>query len=108
MTVIVGESGCVMTTLMKLPFKFYLPTDGQILYGGTDISHFAAKSIRQNCGIVIQDNFLFSDTVRRNFILGEKEDEQRLAEAAHIARLDDFVKTHPVCLYTKVGSEALE
>lgn len=107
MTAIVGESGSGKTTLMKLLLKFYKPTKGQILYGGTDISQFTAKSIRQNSGIVMQDNFLFSDTVRRNIILGEKEDEARLQEAAHIACLDDFIKTHPVGLYTKVGSEGI-
>lgn len=107
MTAIVGESGSGKTTLMKLLLKFYKPTGGTILYGGRDISQFTAKSIRQNSGIVMQDNFLFSDTVRRNIILGEKEDEERLQEAAHIACLDDFRKTHPVGLYTKVGSEGI-
>lgn len=107
MTAIVGESGSGKTTLMKLLLKFYEPTGGVILFGGRDISGLTATSIRQASGIVMQDNFLFSDSVRANIILGEKEDEARLSHAVHVACLDDYVGSHPLGLYTKVGSEGI-
>lgn len=107
MTAIVGESGSGKTTLMKLLLKFYDPTGGQILYGGKDARLLTAKSIRQACGIVMQDNFVFSDTVKRNILLGEPYDEERLRESVHIACLDDYVKKHAIGLDTKIGSEGI-
>ena len=107
MTAIVGESGSGKTTLMKLLLKFYVPTSGEIRMGGTPLEWFSARSVRQACGIVMQDNFLFSDTVQQNICLGEAEDAGRLAEAVRIARLDDFSQHHPLGLHTKVGSEGI-
>lgn len=107
MTAIVGESGSGKTTLMKLLLKYYKPTGGQILFGGRDAGGYTAESIRKASGIVMQDNFLFSDTVRRNIILGEDEDEERLEEAVCVACLDDYVKSHPLGLYTKVGADGV-
>ncbi len=107
MTAIVGESGSGKTTLMKLLLKFYVPTSGEIRLGDRPLSHYTAKSVRQAAGIVMQDNFLFSDTVERNIMLGEAPDEKRLAEAVHVACLDDYVARHPLGLLTKVGSEGI-
>lgn len=107
MTAIVGESGSGKTTLMKLLLKFYVPTSGEIRLGDRPLSHYTAKSVRQAAGIVMQDNFLFSDTVERNIMLGEAPDEKRLAEAVHVACLDDYVTRHPLGLLTKVGSEGI-
>ena len=107
MTAIVGESGSGKTTLMKLLLKFYAPTSGEIRLGDHPLSHYTAKSVRQAAGIVMQDNFLFSDTVARNIMLGEAPDEKRLAEAVHVACLDDYVARQPLGLLTKVGSEGI-
>lgn len=107
MTAIVGESGSGKTTLMKLLLKFYAPTSGEIRLGDHPLSHYTAKSVRQAAGIVMQDNFLFSDTVARNIMLGEAPDEKRLAEAVHVACLDDYVARQPLGLLTKVGCEGI-
>lgn len=107
MTAIVGESGSGKTTLMKLLLKFYAPTSGEIRLGDRPLSHYTAKSVRQAAGIVMQDNFLFSDTVARNIMLGEAPDEKRLAEAVHVACLDDYVARQPLGLLTKVGCEGI-
>lgn len=107
MTAIVGESGSGKTTLMKLLLKFYEPTKGEILLGGKPLTGYTAKSIRQACGIVMQENFLFSDTVRRNILLGETEDEKKLQEAVCLACLEDYMEKHPLGLQTKVGSEGM-
>lgn len=107
MTAIVGESGSGKTTLMKLLLKFYAPTGGDILLGGRPLADYTAKSMRQASGIVMQDNFIFSDTVRRNILLGEPEDNARLARAVEMACLTDYVEKQPLGLETKVGSEGI-
>ncbi|MDE5560865.1 MAG: peptidase domain-containing ABC transporter [Bacteroidaceae bacterium] len=107
MTAIVGESGSGKTTLMKLLLKFYEPTCGEILIGGEPLAGFTAKSMRRASGIVMQDNFVFSDTIRRNVILGEDEDEKRLEKALSIACLDGFVKRQPLGVNTKIGAEGM-
>lgn len=107
MIAIVGESGSGKTTLMKLLLKFYKPTDGKILLGGKTLASYSAKSMRQVSGIVMQENFIFSDTIRRNIILGEKEDDNRLREALSIACLDEFIEQQPLGVNTKIGSEGI-
>ena len=72
-----------------------------------ELQQYAAHSVRHASGIVMQDNFLFSDTVLRNICLGEAENAEKLAEAVHMACLDDYVKRQPLGLRTKVGSEGM-
>lgn len=107
MTAIVGESGSGKTTLMKLLLKFYEPTCGEIRLGGKPLAMYSAKSMRRASGIVMQDNFVFSDTIRRNIMLGEPEDEKRLKEALAVACLDDFIETQPLGVNTKIGAEGM-
>ncbi len=107
MTAIVGESGSGKTTLMKLLLKFYAPTKGDILLGGESLKAYKAESLRHVAGIVMQDNFLFSDTVRSNIILGEPNDDDRLTAATEAACLTDYLKNQPLGVNTKVGSEGI-
>lgn len=107
MTAIVGESGSGKSTLMKLLLKFYAPTQGSILLDGEDLSHYKAESLRKTAGIVMQDNFLFSDTIRQNIILGEQENTERLAKATEAACLSEYLQNQPLGIYTKVGSEGI-
>lgn len=102
---IVGESGSGKTTLMKLLLKFYEPQKGQILLGGYPINDYSAASLRNACGIVTQENFLFSDTIERNIVLGNKLNQTRLADAVDSACLTDVIKSRPLGLHTKVGAE---
>lgn len=105
MTAIVGESGSGKTTLMKLLLKFYIPTEGKILIGSKDLNHYKAASVRHSSGIVMQDNFVFSDTIKQNIILGEKEDEERLHKAIDAACLTEYIDGLPLGVYTKIGTE---
>ena len=105
MTAIVGESGSGKTTLMKLLLKFYEPSSGEILFGGKPLCGLTAKSVRRASGIVMQDNFVFSGTVRQNILLGEPEDGRRLENAVRVACLDEYVNNLPLGLETKVGEE---
>lgn len=63
--------------------------------------------MRRVTGIVMQDNFVFSDTIRRNIVLGEAMDEGRLAAAVSAACLEDYVKGLPIGVETKIGSEGI-
>lgn len=107
MTAIVGESGSGKTTLMKLLLKFYTPTKGNILLGSKSLASYKAESLRHVVGIVMQDNFLFSDSIRNNIILGEPSDENRLREATEAACLTDYLAGQPLGMETKVGSEGI-
>lgn len=107
MTAIVGESGSGKTTLLKILLKFYMPTTGDVLLGGKNLSEFKAHSMRHASGIVMQDNFIFSDTVKRNIIMGEPEDDARLNAAIESACLTNYVESQPLGIETKVGSEGI-
>lgn len=107
MTAIVGESGSGKTTLMKLLLKFYAPNSGEILLGGENLANFSAASMRRATGIVMQENFLFSDTVHQNIVMGEPEDPDRLRAAIATACLDDLMARHPLGPEMKVGQEGL-
>jgi len=105
MTAIVGESGSGKTTLMKLLLKFYDPTEGKIFIGSKEIKNYKSLSIRRSSGIVMQDNFVFSDTIKQNIILAEKEDDERLKKAIDAACLSDYIVNLPLGVYTKIGTD---
>lgn len=107
MTAIVGESGSGKTTLMKLLLKFYTPTGGDISLGTRSLADYNAADLRQASGIVMQDNFLFSDTIRQNILLGEPYDAQRFEEAIYAACLRDYIDGLPLGVETKVGAEGI-
>lgn len=107
MTAIVGESGSGKTTLMKLLLKFYRPDQGEILLQGENLQNYSAHSIRKASGIVMQENFLFSDTVKRNIILGEEENQKRLDMALKAACLEDYIHGQPLGVHTKIGAEGI-
>lgn len=107
MTAIVGESGSGKTTLMKLLLKFYEPTKGRICLGGKPLAGYRAESMRGQCGIVMQDNFLFSDSIRQNIIMGESYEPDRLKAAIEIACLGDLIDRHPLGAERKVGADGI-
>ncbi len=104
-TAIVGESGSGKTTLMKLLLKFYEPSAGKIYYSNVDLKNIIAKGLRNKCGVVMQDGYIFSDTLERNIAVGEdKIDYKSLYKAVKIANLNDFVENLPLGLKTMLGS----
>lgn len=105
-TAIVGSSGSGKTTLLKLLLKYYSPGDGSITINGLDLDHYRHRSWRMKCGVVMQDSFIFPDTIARNIAPGNQEiDRDRLAEAIRIARIGDLVNQLPAGVETKIGSE---
>jgi ATP-binding cassette subfamily B protein len=105
-TAIVGMSGSGKTTLIKLLLGFYLPAKGRIMVNDTDLSEISNHSWRGRCGSVMQDGYIFSDTLAANISLGdENPDMERLSKAAYIANLDEFLSTLPRGLETRIGEE---
>ncbi|MBX2927470.1 MAG: peptidase domain-containing ABC transporter [Saprospiraceae bacterium] len=104
-TAIVGASGSGKTTLLKLLLGFYQPAKGVIHIGGAHLRHISPHTWRGLCGAVMQDGFVFSDTIARNISQSdEKPDKARLFAAAQTACADEFIEALPLGYNTKVGS----
>ena len=104
----VGNSGGGKTTIVSLLPRFYDVTKGQICIDGTDVRDFTLKSLRQNIGVVFQDNFLFAGTIRENIMLGnENATPEELDRAVKMAYLDDFVTTLKDGLDTQIGERGI-
>lgn len=105
-TAIVGASGSGKTTLMKLLLKFYTPTEGNIFFGKTDLQHIPGDEWRQKCGAVMQDGFVFANTIAKNIALsGEEADSEKLVHAATVANIHDFIDELPLGYETKIGAD---
>jgi ATP-binding cassette, subfamily B, putative efflux pump len=106
---LVGMSGGGKSTLVSLIPRFYDVTAGRILLDGVDIRHFRVRSLRDKIGIVFQDSFLFSDSVKENILLAKPEatDEEVIA-AAKAANAHDFIMNLPDGYDTKVGERGVK
>jgi ATP-binding cassette subfamily B protein len=105
-TAIVGMSGSGKTTLLKLLLRFYDPTKGQIRVGEMGLNNISHKHWRKQCGVVMQDGFIFSDTIARNIAVGvEIIDRQKLYHAAQVANILEFIESLPLGFHTKIGAE---
>lgn len=106
-TAIVGASGSGKTTLMKLLLKFYPINHGKITINGSSLEELSPKWWRQNCGTVLQDGFIFSDTIARNIATNELDmDEQKLEHAIKMANLESYIEKLPLGVLTKIGANA--
>jgi len=104
-TAIVGASGSGKTTLMKLLLGFYPLTNGSLCVKNTDLSTLSPKSWRNQCGVVMQDGYIFSDSIERNIATGSEEiNQDRLIYAIKTANLTDFIESLPLGFKTKVGA----
>ncbi|WP_317130800.1 peptidase domain-containing ABC transporter [Algoriphagus aquimarinus] len=107
-TAIVGASGCGKTTLMKLLLKFYEPEKGEIHYGRHDFKFISPRSWRDHCGVVMQDGYVFNDTIAANIAVGEEVvDFDRLVIASQTANIYDFIQSLPLRFNTKIGNEGV-
>ena len=105
-TAIVGASGSGKTTLVKLMLGFYEPNIGGIKIGNTPLNILNPHFWRSKVGSVLQDGFIFSDTIANNIVLGEDEvDVERLRHASTIANIRDFIDLLPLGYNTKIGME---
>ncbi|UOK43467.1 MULTISPECIES: peptidase domain-containing ABC transporter [Flavobacterium] len=107
-TAIVGVSGSGKTTLMKLLLKFYEPNSGEINLGNTQLKNISQKAWRNNIGAVMQEGFIFNDTIANNIAVGvDIVDKKRLVYAADVANIKEYISGLPLGYNTKIGSEGL-
>lgn len=105
-TAIVGPSGSGKTTLMKLILGFYKPTKGLITIGNGNLEEINLASWRNSCGVVMQDSYIFSDTIARNIAISDSEpDIERLLAAARIANIEELINSLPLRYNTKIGMD---
>jgi ATP-binding cassette subfamily B protein len=109
-TAIVGASGSGKTTLMKLLLKFYEPTKGSINIGAVDLNNINNNFWRLNCGAVMQDTFMFNDTIGGNISESEQNemiDRAKLNKAAFVANIEDFIQKLPNKYNTELGTSGI-
>jgi len=105
-TAIVGMSGSGKTTMLKLLLKFYPLDSGEVRVGNTNLDSVSHRIWRRNCGVVMQDGFIFSDNIARNIAVGEEQpDMEKLNHAVKVANIKDFIDSLPLGFNTKIGSE---
>jgi ATP-binding cassette subfamily B protein len=104
-TAIVGMSGSGKTTILKLLLRFYEPEKGEIRVGSTHLQQIGYRYWRGKCGIVMQDGFIFSDTIARNIAVGDEyPDMPKLLHAIQVANIREFIEELPLGLNTKIGA----
>jgi ATP-binding cassette subfamily B protein len=107
-TAIVGVSGSGKTTLMKLLLKFYEPISGQIKLGNFDLKNVSQKTWRNECGVVMQEGYIFNDSIANNIAVGvDYVDKQKLAHAVDVANIQEFIESLPLSYNTKIGMEGV-
>lgn len=107
-TAIVGASGSGKTTLLKLLMKFYEPNGGEIKIGSINLKNVSPRFWRDHCGVVMQEGYIFNDTIAENIAVGEDYiDKQKLRKAVEIANIKDFVESLPLSYNTKIGNEGV-
>lgn len=105
-TALVGMSGSGKTTILKLLLRFYELDDTAITIGGISLNKISPKFWRRQCGIVMQEGFIFSDTIAKNISISEEcYDESKLIEACEMANIYEFIKSLPLGFDTIIGSE---
>jgi ATP-binding cassette, subfamily B, bacterial len=108
LTAIVGASGSGKTTLMKLLLRFYEPNQGKIKIGPVELENLAQHTWRESCGSVMQDGFIFNDTIANNIAVGsEKIDKEKLRRAVQLANIREFIESLPLSYNTKIGTEGM-
>jgi len=105
-TAIVGASGSGKTTLVKLLLQYYIPATGSIKIGKNNLFNFNTTWWRNQCGAVMQDGFIFSESIARNIAVSNYEiDKEKLLNAVEIANIKNFIEELPLKYNTVIGNE---
>lgn len=107
-TAIVGASGSGKTTLMKMLLKFYEPQTGEIKIGNYNLNNVSQHAWREVCGVVMQEGYIFNDTIANNIAIGQEHiDQDKLIRAVEIANIKEFIEQLPLGFNTKIGMEGV-
>jgi ATP-binding cassette, subfamily B, bacterial len=104
-TAIVGTSGSGKTTLLKMILGFYQPVTGEVIIGDTRLNNISLRTWREKTGVVMQDGYLFPDTIASNIAPGiDPVDEERLVRSVETANVRGFIESLPLGYNTKIGA----
>lgn len=107
-TAIVGASGSGKTTLVKMLLKFYEPSLGSVNYGSNQLTNISQNAWREKCGVVMQEGYIFNDTIANNIAIGQgRIDQEKLRRAVQVANINEFIETLPLGFNTKIGMEGV-
>ena len=105
-TAIVGSSGSGKTTLIKLALRFYSPAEGRIELGGISLSRYSESNWRRRCGVVMQEGYIFSDTILNNIgVIDDVPDRDRVEKAVKTANIKEFIESLPLGYNTIIGDQ---
>ncbi len=105
-TAIVGMSGSGKSTLLKLLLGFYKPVSGEIALGDLAMDKYSPSRWRRDCGVVMQEGYIFSDTIAGNIgVMDEIPRQEKVAEAARTANIHDFIESLPLRYNTRIGGD---
>ncbi len=105
-TAIVGTSGSGKTTLVKLLLGFYRPVEGEILLNDRKLERYSPREWRRHCGVVMQEGFIFSDSIGGNIgVMDEYPDPEKIEQAARTANIHETIEAMPLRYDTKIGSD---
>ena len=104
-TAIVGLSGSGKTTMIKLMLGFYPPTSGEVMLGNHALRNISFREWRKHCGVVMQEGYIFNDTIANNIAQGAEEiDRERLLYAVRMANIQEYIESLPLRYNTKIGN----
>lgn len=107
-TAIVGTSGSGKTTIIKLLLGYYRVLGGEVFIGQTPLSHYNLKWWRRQCGVVMQDGVIFSESIARNIAVDDGDiDKDKLINAARMANIEDFILHLPLKYNTLIGQDGI-
>lgn len=105
-TAIVGASGSGKTTLLKMMLGFYPPSEGSVTLGGCEMEAYSESSWRKKCGCVMQEGYVFSNTIAENIgLCDEIPDMIRVRQAAEVANIRGWIESLPLGYNTKIGAD---
>ena len=105
-TAIVGSSGSGKTTLLKLLLGFYPPAEGEVFVGGVPLRQLSDSAWRSRCGVVMQEGFIFSDSIENNIAVSDEvPDRRRVEQAAAVANIGDWIQALPLGYNTQIGMD---
>lgn len=105
-TAIVGTSGSGKTTLVKLLLGFYKPTEGEILLGDRRLDRYSPREWRKHCGVVMQEGYIFSDSISGNIgVIDEYPEPEKIEQAARTANIHETIEAMPLRYDTKIGND---
>ncbi|MFO8234396.1 MAG: peptidase domain-containing ABC transporter [Bacteroidales bacterium] len=107
-TAVVGVSGSGKTTLIKLLLGFYPPVEGSVKVGDIQLENISNRMWRDKCGVVMQDGFIFSDTIASNIAVSDETvDKERLLHAVKTANIQEHIESLPLGYNTKIGKDGI-